>query len=316
MNPVAQEKIEAIDPMEPIRVSLGSKPADEAAPLRTAEANRLLYSDHAKDYDSSEHCIAQEGPRRLLEGVLDRAIASITSITSAPTANPRTLDACGGTGNVSELLAHRGIETTLADISPQMLALWREKAARLGVAAHTVEGEIDAFLAADEGAWELIVFSSALHHLDDYVGVAELACERLAPGGVLVTAFDPIHTDDRATHRLRRVDYLLSLALKPRSFAAALGRRLRRRSEGGVNVGDLAEKHALVGVDDARIVAALRASGMEIVEHRRYACQRFRITEWIIRAMGRSTTFHLIVRKPGPTTIPNANSATPPTSSE
>lgn len=278
-----------------------------AAALRTADANRLLYEEHARDYDSSEHCIAQEPIRRMLDGLLDTAIAASAA------AKPRALDACGGTGNVSELLARRGIETTLADVSPQMLTLWREKAARLGVPADTFEGEIDAFLAEDPREWDLIVFSSALHHLDDYVAVGEAAARRLAPGGVLVTAFDPIRTADALTHRLRRLDYLLSLAASPRTLAAAVGRKLGRRSAGGVNVGDIAEKHALEGVDDLRIVAALEDAGIEILEHRRYACQRYRITERIIRATRRSTTFHLIARKPGPQT----SKATPtPTTGE
>ena len=280
-----------------------TRPSEPEAPMRTADANRLLYAETASDYDVCEHCIAHAGPRSLLEGILDRAIAA------GPSERPRTLDACGGTGNVSELLAARGIETTLADVSPEMLARWREKAGRLGVAADAVEGEIEPFLAADDRRWELIVFSSALHHLDDYVGTAELAAGRLAPGGVLVTAFDPILTADALTHRLRRFDYLLSLALHPRALAAALGRRSRRSSAGGHNVGDLAEKHALEGVDDERIVTALCAAGLEVVEHRRYPCQRYRITERLIRAARRTTTFHLIVRKPGRTATATATSS-------
>ncbi|MBA2522070.1 MAG: class I SAM-dependent methyltransferase [Solirubrobacterales bacterium] len=273
--------------------------ASVSGPMRTADANRIFYADHAAVYDSHEHCVAHDGPRELLEGILIRAVAA------GPSPKPRTLDACGGTGNVSELLAPRGIETTVADVSPAMLARWCEKAATLGVAAETIEGEIDAFLATDGRAWELIVFSSALHHLDNYVEVVGLAADRLAPGGVLVTAFDPIHTADSATHRLRRFDYLLSLVVEPRALAAALGRKLERRSEGGPNVGDLAEKHALKGIDDGLIAETLRARGLEILEHRRYACQRFRITERLIRAMRRTTTFHLIARK---------RRASPPTS--
>lgn len=285
----------------PMSEHVHSDAAASPPAMRTADANRLLYADIAGAYDSCEHCIAQAGVRRLLEELLDRAIGSIASGRAG---DLRVLDACGGTGNVSELLARRGIATTLVDVSPQMLAQWRGKAERLGVKADTVESEIDTFLAGDEREWDLIVFSSALHHLDDYVDVAEGALAKLAPGGVLVTAFDPIRTDDRLTQRLRRLDYLLSLAARPQALSAAVGRKLRRRSEGGVNVGDLAEKHALDGVDDPRIVAALQASGAEILEHRRYACQRYRITERIIRATRRSTTFHLIARKPGPQVTP------------
>lgn len=265
----------------------------DAMPMRTADANRLLYADHAAHYDSAEHCVHHEGPRRLLAGLLDRAVAA------SPSPTPATLDACGGTGNVSELLAHRGIESTLVDVSPEMLSRWTEKAAALGVDSDIVESEIESFLATDDRDWELIVFSSALHHLDDYVAACESAAASLAPGGVLVTAFDPIRTEDRLTQRLRRFDYLLSLAAKPSALLAAVARKRRRREAGGVNVGDLAEKHALRGIDDTSIISALTASGLEIVEHRRYSCQRYRITEALFRVTRRSATFHLIARKPG-----------------
>jgi len=300
MSAVAQERTRPLK--TPIEVPFGSVDGDrEGRELRTADANRLFYADHAADYDGSEHCVAHADLRELLAGILDRAIAA------GPSSAPRTLDACGGTGNVSELLARRGIETTLADVSPEMLARWRDKAARLGVTAGTVTGEIDTFLATDEREWDLIVFSSALHHLDDPVGVAALAADRLAPGGVLVTAFDPIRSDDATTQRLRRFDYLLSLAADPRALRAALSRRVERRAD-GVNVGDIAEKHALEGVDDAAIVARLEAGGAEIVEHRRYACQRYRLTERIIRALRRSTTFHLIARRTaGPVNTPTVS---------
>jgi ubiquinone/menaquinone biosynthesis C-methylase UbiE len=293
---------------------VAEKPITDAAPsaeaplvgeqMRTADANRLLYAELAQSYDSSEHCIAHAQHRRQLEELLDRAIAA------GPSSQPRSLDACGGTGNVSELLAGRGIQTTLVDVSPEMLARWRQKAARIGVEAETIEAEIDSFLATDTREWDLIAFSSALHHLDDYAAVAGLAAERLAPGGVLVTAFDPVQTSDALIQRVRRFDYLLSLAASPSALAAAFGRRFRRRREGGENIGDLAERHALHGVDDAGIVRLLTAKGLEIVEHRRYPSTRYAVTERILRATRRSTSFHMIARKPGPQATPTTPTPT------
>jgi len=47
--------------------------------------------------------------------------------------------------------------------------------------------EIQGFLQDDDRRWNLVVFSSALHHLEDYRAVLALAVRRLAPGGVLAT---------------------------------------------------------------------------------------------------------------------------------
>lgn len=261
--------------------------------LSTPEANRLLYAEHASSYDETEHCIAHERVRSHLDALLEKAVATIGSDA------PRVLDACGGTGNVSELLAADGIATTVVDLSPEMLAGWSAKAEQLGVHAETIVSEIEPFLNEDGREWDLIVFSSALHHLDDYVAVARLAASRLAPGGVLVSAYDPVLADDRGTLFMRRFDYLLSLALHPRHLRAAMHRR--REAQGGtgeVNYGAQAELHALTGVDDEAIVSALRGDGLEIVEHRRYAMQRYRLSEWLSRAANRPTTFHLIARRP------------------
>lgn len=261
--------------------------------LTAPEANRLLYADHAAIYDETEHCIAKERMRELLDGVLGRALAAVG------TERPLVLDACGGTGNVSELLARRGITTTVADVSPEMLAQWRAKAERLGLPTETRETEIEPFLRDDPREWNLIVFSSALHHLDDYVAVARLAGAQLAPGGALVSAFDPVPAADHWTLFLRRFDYLLSLALHPRHLLAAIRRRRDRLDgEEHVNYGARAELHAMEGVSDEAIVAALRGDGLEIVEHRRYALPRYRLTRWLYAIARRPTTFHLIAQRP------------------
>lgn len=263
--------------------------------LTAPEANRLLYADHAAIYDETEHCIAKGRVRDLLDGILTRALAA------ADAERPLVLDACGGTGNVSELLGRRGITTTVADVSPEMLARWRAKAQRLGIETETREAEIEPFLRDDPRRWNLIVFSSALHHLDDYVAVARLAGSRLAPGGVLVSAFDPVPAADRWTLLLRRFDYLLSLALHPGHLLAAIRRR-RDHDHGDhgehVNYGERAELHAMAGVSDEAIVAALREDGLEIVEHRRYAIPRYRVTRWLYDLARRPTTFNLIARRP------------------
>lgn len=260
--------------------------------MSAAEANRVFYADYASKYDSVEHCATKAAPRQFLSELLGRAIGACSTV------EPRTLDACGGTGNVSELLARRGISTTVADISPEMLSVWEAKASQLGVVNETVVARIDDFLTEDERLWDLIVFSSALHHMDDYVEVAGLAADRLAPGGVVVTVHDPTPPSGATVSILRRFDYLLSLALDPRALLAAFGRKSRARRKDGVNVGAIAERHVAGGVDDEAVIRRFEQGGLEVVEHRRYADERYRLTESILRAMRLTTTFHLIARKP------------------
>lgn len=265
-----------------------------SAKMSAATANRHFYSDYAATYDHVESCLSEPSARELLDRVLAEAARASRS------SNPLTLDACGGTGNVSAVLSRQGITTTLVDVSPAMLKQWEAKARELGVRAEVVEGEIGDFLASDERRWDLIVFSSALHHLDDYSDVFASACSRLAPGGVLVSVFDPTFANDMTTRALRRLDHVLKVMISdPSEFTRGIRRKLNRASrKDQINVGAIAEKHAIDGVDDRLLVAAAAANGLEIIEYERYPLTRLRFIHLLFRMASRPTTFHLIVRKP------------------
>ena len=179
------------------------------------------------------------------------------------------LDACGGSGNVSELLVGMGVTPVLVDVSPEMIGLWRAKAARLGLEPETAEAEIVDFLRDDPRTWDVVVFSSALHHLENYQEAVDAAAGRLNAGGVLVTIFDPplAGPGDRT---IRRLDWVLFQALhEPRDFADTVRARLRRSSEGGPAIGRLAERYALEGVDDLELRRLLEERGLDIVVHER-----------------------------------------------
>lgn len=120
--------------------------------LNAADANRIFYAELAESYDSSTHCYDDPLGRDLLDEILEKALNIVGQ-------SPKVLDACGGTGNVSELLARRGITTTITDISPEMLAVWRHRAADLGIATNCVESEIAAYLRENDSHWDLIAFS-------------------------------------------------------------------------------------------------------------------------------------------------------------
>ena len=65
------------------------------------------------------------------------------------------------------LLLGMGLEPMVLDISPHMLERWERKAQELGHAPRTELGTIEGFLSADDRHWNLIIFSSVLHHLED-----------------------------------------------------------------------------------------------------------------------------------------------------
>lgn len=271
--------------------------AVEAASIGSAEANRRFYETHAADYDETEFCATTRKPKDDLREAL---LSGLEQVAPAP----RVLDAGGGTGNASMVLAELGVSTTLIDASPQMLARYRAKARAAGLEPTTELADLERFFAVDERRWDMIVFSSVLHHLEDPAAVLCLAANRLEPGGVLVTIFDPLIVG-RPGYLLRRLDYMAWIAIHaPATLLRAVWRRLRsrlRRATAGSaepNIGELAERHAMSGLDDERIRRGVEAAGLVTIRHQRIHDARHR---WIARAgerLGQPTHFAFTFRRP------------------
>ena len=257
--------------------------------LSAADANRRFYREAAERYDESEFCVVDADARQMLRDLLRRGLELVAS------AEPRVLDACGGSGNASEALLDLGVTPTVVDISPEMLSRWHRTAAKRGVDSPIVEAEITSFLSRDGAEeWDLIVFSSALHHLDDYRATVTAACGRLRPGGVLVTAFDPVRLGSTGQF-LRRLDYAGQLAVSdPRGFLERVLAKARPSGSGGQNIGAAAERHAVTGISDEAIARALTAVGITVVEHRRYYSARLKLVRAAHRILRRPSSFSLI----------------------
>ena len=209
----------------------------------------------------------------------------------------KALDACGGSGYASSLLLELGARPVTVDISAEMLSRWREKAAMAGYDALTVEGEIGEFLSENIEGWELIVFSSALHHLEDYLAVVGLAADRVLPGGALVTVFDPIAAG-RLVQLIRHVDHLVAVLIShPREFLQKAFARGRRTTTGEPHIGYLAEFHARTGIDDLAIRNVLEGRGFEIVVHDREYGARLGLFRAVLRALRSPSSFRILARK-------------------
>jgi SAM-dependent methyltransferase len=261
--------------------------------LSAADANRSYYATRAADYDQTEECVTLERHRRRLRRVLEMAIMSAQG-------HERILDACGGSGYASLELWSMGFAATTVDISPEMLEVYVSNASAAGLLARTEVGEIGSFLAESPDQWDLIVFSSALHHLDDYRTVLRDARDRLTPGGVIATVFDPISLS-RLGRAIRYVDYLLWVAVRhPLTFVQRLRQRLTRPTTGAASVGRIAERHALSGIDDLALAKHFEGYGLEVLLHEREFEARFFLVRMALRLLAEPSTFSFVVRRPIP----------------
>jgi methylase of polypeptide subunit release factors len=73
----------------------------------------------------------------------DEPSAFLVSLGALVPTRGRALDVAGGSGRHAIWLARRGLETTLADISPVALAFAREAATAAGVSINTCALDLD-----------------------------------------------------------------------------------------------------------------------------------------------------------------------------
>lgn len=274
---------------------------------RIAEANRRYYQRMASLYFQTETCVTNKRDQNTLRELLNFAIAR----SAHESGSLRILDACGGAGNAALKLQAAGFDVTICDISLELLRLYRDQAHGMGYPVKAVCGEIGAFLETCRDYFDMIVFSSALHHLVDIDAVLLAAARALRPGGVIVTVFDPTPRSDPRLRLALSLDYLLfKLIRQPSDVVAGLGRRLRRFISGRAvqdkqhiqidsdTLGVLAEYHVEHGIDDHALVMRLRAAGLTVLYHDRGYAARYPLTSWLLERIALPVNFSLVVQRP------------------
>jgi SAM-dependent methyltransferase len=144
------------------------------ATVSVSEEIRQFWDEDAAVYDRS----AEHHPRRPHE----QAAWSSTLRRLLPDPPARVLDAGAGTGFLSLLLAAQGYQVTAMDLSPGMLEVLREKAARLGL---EIETTVTDAVSPPDGPFDAVVERHLLWTLPD-PGAALTAWRQAVPTGRLV----------------------------------------------------------------------------------------------------------------------------------
>lgn len=271
---------------------------------RIAEANRRYYAQTADQYERSETHLSDQAAQRSVAADL----SEIIRLSGRSPGQLQALDACSGSGNIALRLLRQGANVTVADISIDLLGILRAKCDAEGFTPAIVCTEIGSFLAARPASYDLITFSSALHHLENIAEVLSMAYISLRPGGMVYTVLDPIPRAEIGvlTRGLLWADYLAFKALRQTNdLLPSLGRRLRRTFDRPASphalddsyLGTLAEYHVARGIDDNALVDQLHAIGYTVVWHKRYAFARFGMTRALLGVLGDKTSFKLLLRK-------------------
>lgn len=104
-----------------------------------------------------------------------------------PDSMRRAVELGCGTGNYSLELVRRypGLELTIVDASPEMLAATATRVAQAGGSVVSLESRFEE-LELEPGAYDLVTSCLSLHHVEDMAGLFRRLRPALAPGGHLV----------------------------------------------------------------------------------------------------------------------------------
>jgi len=273
------------------------------AEAKVIEANVTFYRQVAEKYDSYETYLFNPVLQQSLENDLDRIGSYFLSLGRAPSC----LECGGGTGNLTLKMCARGWAVTVVDVSDKMLGLLQEKARAQGHSPTLIHGPIEQFLKATLELYDLVAFSSVLHHLYSYSSVIECAIKQLRPGGIFYSNYDPVAPRSPLWSRgFNSLDIAFAKMLfDPADVLPGIGRRLRKLFSPNdsmfyravVSAGDLAEFHVGTGVDDKQILKLLQTSGFSIVEHQRFATGRTGVVRFLNERFRLLESFKIIARR-------------------
>ncbi len=242
------------------------------------EHNRLTHADMAELYDLSLPNLYHWYERRLLGQDIDLIS------TLLPANQPvQVLDVGTGTGRLALQFVRRGWAVDGVDLSAEMLAVCQTKYDALQALKgqlRLVCGEIGQLTSDLSGPYNILAFSSVLHHLPYYMSVVERLLEVLAPDGIIYITQEPMPADRVGKSIAMRAVQLLDQILRaPQQVRKHLVRIIRKlpRPQGM----PLTDYHDRKGLDVDRMLSLLTSQGFEVKRFRRYQDRKTGLVAWL-----------------------------------
>ena len=267
------------------------------------EANKKVYNESAKTYD--EIVITKDSNKRLkkvIENVLN-VLKKNKKISNEFLA----LDACGGTGNVSFIINNLGYNVQLVDLSFAMVDNFNNYCKNNGINIKSYNVEINQYLENCDTKYDLVVFSSALHHLRYPDRVLFNAAKCLKPGGIILTIADPTINIQKFTFKLLSfIDRGINLSIKqPSELIRRIKKKIFIESNNNQNKKEkviddwVAEFHAQEGIDDLALKKKLVDKNLFVLWHKRYTGGYNILFQVIYKVFKLDTSFSMIISNQG-----------------
>lgn len=157
-----------------------------------ALANIVAYnSELTKDYIDGAPHIKHASLRRLYGEMLVRVFDEAKKHNTVP----RVLDIGAGEGSVTIAFLELGARVVATDISHSQLTSLQKKCERFGSMLEVQCEDISDTIKNNTGSFDIIVASSFLHHVPDYLSMIEKLLTMLSPNGQFFSFQDPIRYD-------------------------------------------------------------------------------------------------------------------------
>ena len=265
-------------------------------------ANQEFYKLIVQKYDEYEACVSEAIFQRWIEDDLNIVERKLPKRGGAV----QCLDCGGGTGNVTLKMLRRGWRVTVVDVSAHMLAILERKVCSARASATFLNESVESFFSRSHETFDLISFSSVLHHLYSPLSAVKSAAERISPQGFFYSVFDPAPPSSHfAASCLLSLDTFLAKLLHDRGDVfPGVARRMRKliaprdtaHDRAVVSAGDLAEYHALEGIDDTAIESLLIQAGFQ-VDRQRYAVGRTAFMRQLNRYLQLILNFKILAQR-------------------
>ena len=164
------------------------------------ESNKEVHKLEARMYDSIHPEIFGDYEQNLISSDIE-----LIKHYSPKGSLVQVLDIGCGTGNLTLKFLRLGFRVRAIDISPEMISMLRNKLSlleRQNVDFVVIDAEEILSNSQTFGTWDIVSFSSVLHHLPDYKIVINYALKQLKPGGILYVCHEPLPKSSNTTNTL------------------------------------------------------------------------------------------------------------------
>lgn len=226
-------------------------------------------------------------------------LGSVAKMLQASCPEPiRAVDMCGGAGKAAFVLKECSPACTvnLVDVSDKMLEIAENKAQKQNITG-IIPLQKDAFAFLEQEAeYDLIMFSSAIHHFKDPVNLINLAAQRLSDHGLIITIADP--TTITKSKRYKFFEFLASNSEgKKHKLKACFSSKKNQEVAASMEPDfDLAEYQTYTGIDDIALRQSLTAVGLNPLLHIRYPAGEPYMTK-IMPYLGLCWAFSMVISK-------------------